>query len=112
MNYHLIPEATLEALEEYVIQGQPVGSFLEAVLRHDLFDAVGRADLHSQRALVPLVSLIYNHCPSSCHGMGQQVDVWLEQGGIIRHPNTGEALRAAGEEWRQRFQETIWGPTT
>ena len=107
MNYHLIPEATLEALEEYVAEGRPIGHFLGGVLRHDLFEAVGRGDLESQRALVPLVMLIYNHCPSNCHGKGEQVEQWLERGGLAHYPNGGEALKAEADAWRRRFREAI-----
>jgi hypothetical protein len=80
--YPNIPVATLEGLERYVRTGCPTGSFLRAVLSHELFEAVSRADNNNQRSLVDLVKLIYNDCPIGCHGSEAKVDLWTSLGGM------------------------------
>lgn len=80
--YPNIPNATLLGLERYVNTGCPAGSFLRAVLSHDLFEAVSRADNNNQRALIDLVKLIYNDCPIGCHGTADKVDAWTQLRGM------------------------------
>lgn len=59
----LIPDYTMESLREYLLEGTPVGGFLQAVLENDLFQAVGRADSENLRAFGRIVALIYNVFP-------------------------------------------------
>ena len=110
MTYNQIPLTLIEGIEEYVMKGAPQGGFLTAVFRHDLFLAVGKADLHSQRVLVPLVTLIFNHCPARCHGKERQVDDWIARGGLLFVHATNvdsDAHEQAAEEWRHRFREAV-----
>ena len=80
--YPNIPETTLEGLARFVDTGCPTSSFLKAVLSHDLFEAVNRADNNNQKALVDLVKLIYNDTPIGCHGSADKVETWTQLCGM------------------------------
>jgi len=80
MSYEISKEIK-ETLDRYVNDRIPTGGFLRAVLANDLFEAVGRADIFNQRALVQICGYIYNDIPSSCWGSYEIVDKWLEKGG-------------------------------
>jgi len=77
-----IPEVTLESLDQWVMRGRPTGDFLAAVLRHDLFDAMFRADEEHRRELHNLVMFIHNRLPGNCHGDAKTMLDWHELGGI------------------------------
>lgn len=77
-SYEGVPQAIFESLKLYVTQRVPTGSFLNAVLCNDLFDACGRADPYSAAALPKICELIYNRCPAECFGSQEKVDAWLE----------------------------------
>lgn len=72
-----IPTQMLETLVAYRDSGRPTGSFVEAVLSNDLFDAVSRADLSSQAALVDIVKWVYNNMPMNAHGSREKYRAWL-----------------------------------
>lgn len=67
-----------KSLELYINHGCDPGHFLKAVLSNDLFDAVGRADIHSTIFLPLIVSYIYNELPSGCHGSREIVKDWMK----------------------------------
>lgn len=73
----MIPQSIIEGLDRYAKHYIPTGGFLRAVLEHDLFEAVGRADLGNQMALAEIVIYIYNELPVGCHGSKEKVDAWL-----------------------------------
>ena len=75
--YAGIPEATMGALERYVEHGIPTGSFLRAVLKNDLFDAIGRADIGNQHAIHAICMYIYNKIPGVAWGDEERVDAWI-----------------------------------
>ncbi len=79
--YAGIPEITLGALTRYVEQGIPPGSFLTAVLKNDLFDAMSRADMNNRYALHTICMYIYNKIPSTAWGNEERVSAWIESGG-------------------------------
>lgn len=56
------------SLKLYVEHKVPTGSFLEAVLSNDLFDAVGRADSANIKQIDEIVKYIFNELPSNCWG--------------------------------------------
>ena len=76
--YRCIAEATMSALELYVKERIPTGSFLEAVLCNDLREAIGRADENNQRVLPEIVAWLYNEAPSNCWGSREKVTAWLK----------------------------------
>jgi hypothetical protein len=76
--YPGVPEHTRGALERYVVDGLPPGSFLSAVLTNDLVEAVGRADDQNLAALVDIVRLIYNYIPGSSWHSEEAMVEWMK----------------------------------
>ena len=72
-------DAVLAGIERYVNDHEPVGHFLTAVFRNDLFEAVARVDEQSYAALRDIVRYIYNHTPASCWSSPEKVRAWLQQ---------------------------------
>lgn len=72
-----IPSHLEEGLRRYATERIPTGSFLRAVLENDLKEAVGRADIESQRSLCAIVSFCYNNIPSASWGSPEKVREWL-----------------------------------
>lgn len=98
IDYNTIPPLLVEGLQNYQNQGIPVGDFLQAVLRHDLFDGVGRADPYSMKALPSIVSYVYMEMDSRCHGSKEVYDAWLAFHKAIReHGEDSEPARNAQE---------------
>jgi hypothetical protein len=65
----MLPRDLRAGLVRYVSDGIRPGHFLCAVLDNDLTDAVGRADSPARLLeLVPVVSWLFNHAPSTCYG--------------------------------------------
>jgi len=75
--YREIPVRVLAGIYAYVEHRSQPGHFLTAVLRHDLFESVSRADKESLAALHPLVIFIHMEVPSRCHGDKAKVHEWL-----------------------------------
>lgn len=71
-----IPPNIKSALDLWVSDGYPPGSFCQAVLRNDLMDAFSRADQFSERAMGAIVRYVYNNMPSACHGSQDKMDAW------------------------------------
>lgn len=79
---HLIPEHMQGAMERWIEHGMLPGSFLQAVLSNDLFDAVGRADDLNRRILPDYVVYLYSYAPSECFGSREKVQQWYIRGGL------------------------------
>ena len=77
-DYSTAPGVSGDSLERYFEHHIEPGSFLNAVLSNDLFDAIGRADHVNVRALPEICSLVYNYLPSECWGSPSAVDCWLQ----------------------------------
>ncbi len=77
--YPQIPEHMRQSLWRYANDHCPVGSFLTAVLEHDLFEAASRADSTNVHLLKDYVQLIYNELPMGCHGSPEKVKLWLDK---------------------------------
>lgn len=73
-----IPPHMHAAIRTHVIDRQPVGDFLTAVLSNDLKESVKRADHVNLLALITWVDLLYNYCPTDCWGSPEKVAAWLE----------------------------------
>ncbi len=61
-----VPSHALASIRLWVSDGAPPGSFLTAVLRNDLKEALGKADMTNRYALYDIVFYLYNHCPKGC----------------------------------------------
>ena len=75
-DYH-IPRRMGPAIVNYIDNHIMPGSFLQAVFKNDLFDAVGRADWENIDDLVAYVSYLYNEAPSPCWGSPEKVKEWV-----------------------------------
>lgn len=71
-----IPERMAPALECWIQHGQIPGEFLQAVLRNDLREAVGRADPGNLVALPAYIGFLYNEAPGGCWGSLENVKAW------------------------------------
>ena len=76
-----VPPIILNSIKRYVEHRCPVGDFLTAVLKNDLREALGRADMTNRLALFEIVAFLYNDCPYICWG----------------------ARRGCGRGWRKRI---------
>ena len=74
-----IPKRMERPLERYINEGRPVGDFLQAVICHDLFLAVGRADDDNVENLPAFCAFFHNHAPSDCHGSLEKYKAWVKR---------------------------------
>ena len=66
-----------ESLDRYVKDRIPPGDFLMAVLKNDLTEACGRADVFNKMNLHMIVEYVYNFMPHECWGSPEKVKAWL-----------------------------------
>jgi hypothetical protein len=76
----------IEALEQYVNVGMPLGDFLRSVVSNDLREACGRADHQNLHNIPALVAWLYNtdSVPGICWGSPQRYKDWLDRHAAIR----------------------------
>jgi hypothetical protein len=79
-NYDLIPQSTMNDLNNYIDNKMFPGDFLRSVLEHDLFGAFAHADDNNMKSLPYLVKYIYNNCPANCHGHKGICKEWTKNG--------------------------------
>lgn len=72
-----VPEGARGGIVRYLVFGVPPGGFLMAVLRNDLFDAIGRADDSNARALKEICAYLYNCAPTIARGMPSQIQDYM-----------------------------------
>jgi hypothetical protein len=72
-----VPIGLRDGLVWYCAARRAPGSFLLAVLRNDLKDAVGRADEISSRHFAEILGFLYNYAPGPCWGSPEHVEAWL-----------------------------------
>lgn len=73
-----VPENLRPGLQRFIESGIPVGSFLDAVLRNDLTNAVLRADPITFQHLPTVVRWLHNFAPANCHGNENHVVGWMD----------------------------------
>ena len=71
--YRDIPERIMGAMFRWGKEGIVPGSFVCAVMRNDLLDAVSLADNEVIHHLPAIVRFVHNQMPGGCHGNGQSV---------------------------------------
>ncbi len=76
-----IPGHCEPSMRAYLMRGQPVGSFLQAVLSNDLMDAAFRADSGNIAQLRTYALLLMGVFPDEAHGSRQKYNAWIESGG-------------------------------
>lgn len=75
----MIDDVLKDAIEGYVQEGYPTGSFLRAVLENDLTEACARADYINIYRIPEIVKYLYNGVPSECWGSPEKVAIWLDK---------------------------------
>ena len=74
---YYIPERMMGGLTRYVESGIPPASFLSAVIRNDLADAVGYADDENMANLPAYVGWLTNEAPANCWGSEELMEAWI-----------------------------------
>lgn len=90
-----IPEHMQESIDLWVQHGAPhpscLGSFLRAVLLHDLMAAAMFADEKNRAALGEWAAYLYNEVPTLAHGSAERLEAWHLRGGLAGIREAGEA---------------------
>jgi hypothetical protein len=60
-----------------------MGSFLRAVLLHDLMGAVRHGDEVNRAALLDWATHLHNEVPGPCHGSREALTAWYARGGEL-----------------------------
>lgn len=63
-------------IERWIQYAIVPGSFLQAIIKNDLSDAVGQADDENLKNLPAYVGYFYNEAPSQCWGSVDKFEEW------------------------------------
>lgn len=77
-----VPRHLIPGLMDYIHNGVPTGSFLNAVLTNNLRMSVLNADNESRKGIVELVQFMWGEAPAKCWGSEERVRAWLDHGGL------------------------------
>lgn len=77
---HSVPRHLREGFTEYLLRGRPTGSFLEALIAGDLFDAVVRADPMSGAWIDMIARVLVQFAPADAWGSREKYQAWIERG--------------------------------
>jgi len=80
----VVPDETIETINNYIAHGVPTGDFMHAVLTNDLRQAASYADDGNARALCAIVAYLYNEAPSIAWGSAEKVNAWLKSKRVER----------------------------
>ena len=75
----VIPRHMMEALIDYIDNGNMPGHFLTAVLENNLQKACAHADELNLRNLPAYAAYLYNEAPASCFGSPEAVTAWVKE---------------------------------
>lgn len=75
----MIEQRFKDAIDRWVEDACPMGSFINAVLENNLAEALGRADESARENLHDIVKYLYNDVPGSCWGSKEKVIQWREK---------------------------------
>ena len=78
-NWGGIPVYMREGIVGYLLDGQPPGGFLNAVIEGDLFEAISRADGTNAHRLKDYVSFFFMHAPRGSYGYRGAVEKRVEE---------------------------------
>jgi len=73
----MIPELTLDQINNFVENGIPPGDFVNALLCNDLKKSFMYADDMNQVAMFKIVKYLYNKIPMGCWGSQEKVNAWI-----------------------------------
>jgi hypothetical protein len=80
-NYDIYPGNTAGGAKRWIENRIMPGDFLAAVIRNNLKEALGRADIENRAAIFDIVSWWYNEAPSPCWGSPEKVKAWAKSPG-------------------------------
>jgi hypothetical protein len=75
--YSIIKPLMRHSLMHYFLLGYEPGGALQAILSNDLFDAVGRSDEDTMRAMSQIVTWIYSFAPRTAKGSREAVAAYV-----------------------------------
>lgn len=79
IRYDLVPVSYMQdGVRNYLEQGIPGGSFLQAVIEGDLFGACGNADDTNRHHLFEWCFWFYNYAPRGSFGSPENAAHWME----------------------------------
>lgn len=81
---NLLPPHMVGGMVRYIVHGIPAGSFLNAVLSGDLFEALRRADDVNMNELPNYARFLINSAPCGCYGSPSAVAEWVKLGGLAK----------------------------
>jgi len=87
-----LPEHMRGGVVRYVLYGIIPGSFLQSVIKSDLFMALRTADSTNAYALHRYGTFFFNYAPAECFGSPEQMEAWHAQGGMLKtsHRDTAQ----------------------
>ena len=74
-----IPSRMRPSLVNYLVDHQPVGSFLRCVISNDLYWSVAHADDENVNLLPVYISFLYNEAPSASWGSPEAYSNWIKE---------------------------------
>lgn len=82
----VVPEHTIEALDDYFIRGYLPGNFIICILTNNLYGAVASADFKNRHAIYEIVKLLTNtsKVPGGSYGSIQEVNNWINDVDKVR----------------------------
>lgn len=111
-----IPERMMRPLLRYVHLHELPGDFLQAVLRNDLREAIGRADDENIANLPAFTSFLYNEAPNQCHGSAEKMVAWVGMipppGGWVVPSDLGQMEENAVNDYGNIMEKRDRGDTT
>jgi hypothetical protein len=79
----IIPQHMRYSVYHYVMDGQPVGDFLTALIEDAAASTVWRrADQTNQAHMHGWMIFLYNYFPSQARGSREAMQAWIDKGGI------------------------------
>ena len=81
LDYSMLPEHMVGAMERYMKNGVAPGGFLEAVLSNDLLEAMERADMVNRYRLYDFGQFLHQQAPRGSFGSPDRVANWVKVGG-------------------------------
>jgi len=85
-DWTMIPGHMHQAVRDWIEHGWLPGSFLQAMLEHDVYDAVFRADNWNEGKIAEWCKFLCWYVPSACHGNEENVRDWFNRGGLRGKP--------------------------
>lgn len=77
-----IPKYMQGGLTRWILDGDPAGDFIMAIMRNDLQQTCNRADPTNASLIYDYVSFMYNYAPMGCWGSEENVRDWFKHRGL------------------------------